>query len=96
MDFMTLLLKLFNVSISASWLVVAVIAFRLIFRKAPKAITVFLWALVAIRLICPISFESSLSLVPSAETIPEEILSVDPHKGVNSTTFDFNHKRLAT
>ncbi len=88
MDFMTLLLKLFNVSISASWLVVAVIAFRLIFRKAPKAITVFLWALVAIRLICPISLESSLSLVPSVETIPEEILSVDPHKGVNSTTFE--------
>lgn len=85
---MDLLIKLFNASISASFLVLAVIAFRLIFRKAPKAITVFLWALVAIRLICPVSFESSLSLIPNAETIPTEILSVDPHKGINSTSFE--------
>ncbi len=85
---MDLLLKLFNVSISASWLVLAVVLFRLVFRKAPKAITVFLWALVAVRLICPVSLESSLSLIPNAETIPTEILAVDPHKGVGSTTFE--------
>lgn len=85
---MDLLLKLFNVSISASWLVLAVVLFRLVFRKAPKAITVFLWALVAVRLICPVSLESSLSLIPNAETIPTEILAVDPHKGVNSATFE--------
>ena len=57
-------LKLLNMSIAAGWLVVAVIVLRLCLRKAPKAIHCALWALVAIRLICPFSLESSLSLIP--------------------------------
>ena len=48
-----LFLKLFNMSITASWLVLAVVILRLLIKKAPKAITVFLWALVGIRLVCP-------------------------------------------
>ncbi len=82
-------IKLLNVSISACWLVGAVILFRLIFRKAPRWLTVALWAVVAVRLICPISFESSLSLVPAAEPLPVEILHVDPHKVAESTTVEF-------
>lgn len=63
-------LKLFNMSVTASWLVLAVVLLRLLLKKAPKAITVFLWALVGIRLICPFSLESVLSLLPSAELLP--------------------------
>ena len=70
-----LFLKLFNMSITASWLVLAVVILRLLLKKAPKAITVFLWALVGIRLVCPFSFESVLSLIPSAETVPEAVLT---------------------
>lgn len=70
-----LFLKLFNMSITASWLVLAVVILRLLIKKAPKAITVFLWALVGIRLVCPFSFESVLSLIPSAETVPEAMLA---------------------
>lgn len=70
-----LFLKLFNMSITASWLVLAVVILRLLLKKAPKAVTVFLWALVGIRLICPFSFESVLSLIPSAETVPEAMLA---------------------
>ena len=62
-------LKLLNLSITASWLILAVILIRPLLRKAPKWINCALWALVAIRLVCPFSFESSLSLVPSAETV---------------------------
>lgn len=69
----TLFLKLLNISITASWLVLAVMIFRMVFRKAPKALRVVVWALVGIRLICPFSFESVWSLVPSAQTIPENI-----------------------
>ena len=66
-------LHLVNVSIMASWLILAIAIFRLVFKKAPKHIICALWALVAIRLVFPISIESPLSLVPSKETIPLEI-----------------------
>ena len=70
-------LKLLNMSITASWLVLAVIALRLLLKKAPKSLTVFLWALVAVRLVCPFSFESALSLVPNTETVPPGIVYTD-------------------
>ena len=68
-----LFLKIINMSISASWLVLAVLILRFVLKKAPKWINVLLWGIVAIRLICPFSFESALSLIPSAETIPLNI-----------------------
>ena len=66
-----------NTSISASWLILAIIVIRFVFKKMPKAVTCVLWGLLAIRLICPFSIESSLSLVPSAEIIPEEVLYME-------------------
>ncbi len=63
-------LQLLNISITASWLVLAVLCVRFLLKKAPKWINCLLWALVAIRLLVPFNFESSLSLVPSNETIP--------------------------
>ena len=67
-------LKVVNMSISASWLVLAVLLLRLILKKAPKWVSVLLWGFVAVRLICPLSIESMLSLIPSAETISPEIM----------------------
>ena len=67
-----LFLKLVNMSITASWLVLAIIAVRLIFKKAPKWILCLLWGLVAFRLICPFSIESGLSLIPDAEPLSQE------------------------
>ena len=66
-------LKVVNLSISAGWLVLAVLVLRLLLKKAPRWISVLLWGLVAVRLICPFSFESGLSLVPSPQTIPLNI-----------------------
>ncbi|MBQ7004822.1 MAG: hypothetical protein IJN68_00160 [Clostridia bacterium] len=88
MDFTKILLHLFNVSVSASFLALAVVLFRLLFKKAPKWLTVSLWALVGIRLILPFSVESALSLIPSRAVIPTEIMSVDPTK-TPSTAFGF-------
>ena len=70
-----LFLKIINMSISASWLIFAVLILRLVLKKAPKWVNVLLWGIVAIRLICPFSFESALSLIPSAETFPKKIIS---------------------
>lgn len=67
-------LDLFNMSINAGWLVLAILLFRLIFKKAPKSLRVVMWGLVGLRLICPFSFESVLSLIPSAEAVPPEMV----------------------
>ncbi len=71
-----LFLNILNMSISASWIVLAVIIFRLLLKKAPKWINVMLWGIVAIRLVCPFSFESVLSIIPSAQTIPTDIATL--------------------
>ena len=76
-------LKIINMSISASWLVLAVLILRFVLKKAPKWINVLLWGIVAIRLICPFSFESTLSLIPSVETIPLNI-GMDTTPTINS------------
>lgn len=67
-------IKLINMSITASWLILAIILSRLLLRKAPKTILCFLWALVGFRLICPFSFKSLFSLIPSAQTVPPNII----------------------
>ncbi len=68
-----LFLNILNMSISASWIVLAVLILRFLLKKSPKWITVLLWGIVGIRLICPFSFESVLSLIPSGETVPINI-----------------------
>lgn len=80
-------LKVVNMSISAGWLVLAVLLLRLVLKKAPKWVNVLLWGLVAVRLICPFSFESILSLIPSTETIsPGIMLDATPeiHTGIGA------------
>ena len=67
-------LKIINMSISASYIVLAVMLLRLLFRKAPKWISVILWGIVGLRLVCPFSIESVLSLIPNAEVVSPEIM----------------------
>lgn len=69
-----LFLKIINMSISASWLVLAVLMLRFVLKKAPKWVNVLLWGIVAVRLVFPFSIESALSLIPSAETISPGIM----------------------
>ena len=78
-----LFLAILNRSISAGWIVLAVLVLRLILRKAPAWSRVLLWALVAVRLVCPFSVESVLSLLPSGETISTRVLT-EPVPSVNT------------
>lgn len=66
--------KALNMSIAAGWLILAVIALRLLLRRAPKRFRLLLWAVVGLRLALPRSIESALSLIPSAQTFPEGIM----------------------
>ena len=68
-------LTVINMSISASYIVLAVLFLRLLLKKAPKWITVVLWGIAAVRLICPFSIESVLSLLPSAEPVSPTIMT---------------------
>lgn len=78
-----LFLAILNRSISAGWIVLAVLVLRLILRKAPAWSRVLLWALVAVRLVCPFSVESVVSLLPSGETISTRVLT-EPVPSVNT------------
>lgn len=80
-------IRLLNMSISASWLILAVVLLRMILKDAPKWIRCILWGLVALRLIIPVSVESIFSLLPTAETIPQDIVYAENpviHTGVTA------------
>ena len=66
--------EVLNTSITAGWMTLVVIVLRLLLKKAPKWTHAALWGLVALRLLLPFSIESEFSLIPSAQTVPEEIL----------------------
>lgn len=75
-------LELVNISITAGWIVIAVVILRLLFRKAPKWLNCLLWGIVGLRLCFPFDIRSAFSLIPSAQTI-------DP-KTIYGNTFELN------
>ena len=77
-------LKLLNLSISASWLVLAVLVLRLVSKRSPKWMNVLLWGIVALRLMLPFSIESALSLIPSVETVSPAVVQFDPAPTITS------------
>ena len=77
-------LKLLNLSISASWLVLAVLVLRLVSKRSPKWMNVLLWGIVALRLVLPFSIESALSLIPSAETVSPAVVQFAPAPTITS------------
>ncbi len=80
-----LFLHLVNMSITAGWIVLAVLLLRLGLKKAPRWITCLLWGLVGLRLLLPFTIESPVSLIPSAQTISNDIVSSETpsiHSGV--------------
>ena len=77
-------LKLLNLSISASWLVLAVLVLRLVSKRSPKWMNVLLWGIVALRLVLPFSIESALSLIPSAETVSPAAVQFAPAPTITS------------
>ena len=90
-------IQLVNMSLVAGWLILAVLLIRGIFNKLPKAFRCVLWGLVALRLICPWSIESDMSIIPKAEIIADDdtnisILSGDKELDNNSADVLHNEK----
>lgn len=61
----SLFIGVINLSIGASFLMLALILLRPILKKLPKWMTCAMWALVAVRLMIPFTLESSWSLIPA-------------------------------
>ncbi len=79
--------EIVNMSITASVIIVAVLLFRLIFKRIPKWIYGIMWAMVAIRLIIPFSFESKLSLVPNVQKINSTSYAPTTYVNTNGTSY---------
>lgn len=80
-------IKLLNMSITAGWVILAVMLLRIILKKMPKGMCCILWGLAGIRLICPYTVQSALSLIPSAQTImPDIVYQQKPeiHSGIGA------------
>lgn len=73
-----LFLTLVNRSLAACWLILAILLLRPFLRKVSHAISCALWSLVAIRLLCPFSIQSILSLVPKVQPIPSDFTMLQP------------------
>lgn len=80
-------IKVLNQSITASYLVVAVILIRLLLKKIPKRIICILWMFVAIRLLIPFSIESAFSLIPEKEVTMEQFQSNESGENERNTDF---------
>lgn len=76
-------ITLLNLSINASYLIIAVILLRFALFKAPKWINCLLWGAVGLRLAIPLKLESILSLIPSSEPIPQDI-ALSPTPEINT------------
>ena len=80
-------IQILNMGIAAGWLILAVMLLRIIFKNMPKGMRCILWGLAGIRLVCPCTIESALSLIPSAQTIrPDIVYQQKPeiHSGIGA------------
>lgn len=67
-----LFLVTLNMSISASFCILAVILVRLLLMRAPKIFSYLLWAVVIIRLICPVLPETDFGLIPNVRLVRQQ------------------------
>jgi beta-lactamase regulating signal transducer with metallopeptidase domain len=76
-----LFLQILNMSFTASFVILFVLVVRLLLKKAPKIFSYALWSVVLFRLVCPLSFESLFSLLPTnASPISHDIVYMQTPK----------------
>lgn len=95
MVFIKLFQQLFQMSISASYLILAVLLVRFLLRKAPKKMRSFLWLLVGIRLIFPFSVESVFSLIPDTRAVNAYLYELEMEQPGDNTASDTDLKSLS-
>lgn len=81
--------QILNMSFASSFAIIFVLFARLILKKVPKVFSYTLWSVVLFRLICPVSFESTFSLLPiNVAPVPiATIYSESPQISTGITAF---------
>ena len=77
-------LPVLNRSLSACWLILAVLLLRFVFRKAPASFRIILWLIVGIRLIIPFDIRTDFSLIPNAKPLTEYTVQYDMNPKIDS------------
>ncbi len=68
--------NLLEMSLISSVVILAVLVIRMFLKKAPKILSYVLWLVVLFRLLCPVSFESPVAVVP-VETVSQMVTPVE-------------------
>lgn len=68
-----LFVAIVNMSFGASFCILAVMLLRLALRRAPKIFSYLLWAVVLVRLVCPVLPETDFGLGPNVELVEEHV-----------------------
>ena len=58
-----LFIEILNMSLTASVIILAVFGARILLKKTPRIYSYLLWGIVLFRLLCPVSFETEISLL---------------------------------
>lgn len=75
------LMNMLNINLMSSVFILVVLIFRKVFKKAPKALIMIMWAAVAIRLLCPITINTKFGLLPEKIVDRQEsVVSSDVEK----------------
>ena len=85
-----------SLSYKSVFVVIFILAVRFFIRKLPKSYSFALWAVLAFRLICPVSFESAVSLFNSLPDRAYYINTVIPSSGGTVAQNNFNADVLNT
>lgn len=64
--------NILSISIGANWLILAVLLLRFLLKKAPRRVICILWAMVAVRLLLPVSLESTVDFIPETTSAIQE------------------------
>ena len=90
-----------GISIGANWLILAVLLLRFLLKKAPRRVICILWAMVAVRLLLPVSLESPVDFIPETTSAIQEAVDtslihpetvtfhtgiVTPQEGISGTS----------
>lgn len=91
-----LFISVLNMSITASYVILAVLVVRFFLKNMPKKYSYLLWSVVGFRLVCPVSFKSIISLfslkpfdmamVQSGDTSSMDYIKSAPNQTANNVS----------
>lgn len=73
-------LTVLDMSLSAAWLIAAVVLMRVVFRRVSRAWICLLWAFVGVRLCVPFTVESPIGLLPQTDVVFERVVPSLPRE----------------